>query len=191
MSAADKHHVRLSKFLSSVLRHRPDEIGIELDAQGWVAIDALLKGAAASGTRISRNELDEVVLNNSKQRFAISDDGTRIRASQGHSTEVDLGYAASAPPARLYHGTASRNLEAIRAQGLLKGNRHHVHLSLDVATATQVGARHGRPVVLIIRSAEMAAAGHEFFLSANGVWLTDNVPAEFIDFESGRGAQNP
>jgi putative RNA 2'-phosphotransferase len=180
--AMDNQKTRISKFLSFVLRHRPDEIGVELDTQGWVAIDALLAAAGNHGTRITREELDDVVKNNNKQRFAISEDGTRIRASQGHSTDVELGYAPSSPPDILFHGTATRNLASIRAEGLLKGKRHHVHLSSDSATATQVGSRHGNPVVLIVRAGDMPAAGHEFFLSANGVWLTEHVPATFIDF---------
>ncbi len=142
----------------------------------------LLDAAATHGNCITREELDDVVRINNKQRFAISEDGTRIRASQGHSTEVDLGYTPSAPPAVLFHGTATRNLDSIRAEGLLKGRRHHVHLSVDTATATQVGGRHGNPAVLIIRTGEMSAAGYGFFLSANGVWLTEHVPATFIDF---------
>lgn len=185
----DKQQTRISKFLSYVLRHRPDSIGVKLDSQGWVAIDALLAAAASQGNCLTREELDFVVSNNSKQRFAISDDGTRIRASQGHSTEVDLGYQPSAPPVLLYHGTATRNLSGIRTQGLLKGRRHHVHLSSDTVTATQVGARHGSPVVLVVRAGEMCSAGYEFFLSANGVWLTKHVPFTFIDFPPGNPHQ--
>ena len=172
-------NTRISKFLSYVLRHRPDAVGITLDAQGWVAIDLLLAAAAAHGTCISRDDLDDIVRNNPKQRFAISDDGTMVRASQGHSIAVELGYTPATPPAVLYHGTADRNLAAIRAEGLLKGRRHHVHLSIDPATAAQVGGRHGRPAVLIVRAAEMHAAGYTFHLSANGVWLTEHVPASF------------
>lgn len=186
--AVDRRHTQISKFLSYVLRHQPDAIGITLDSQGWVAIVDLLVAGATNGNHITREELDFVVRNNNKQRFAISDDGTRIRASQGHSTEVDLGYASSVPPPVLYHGTAVRNLPSIRTSGLLKGNRHHVHLSLDDATAAQVGGRHGRPVVLIVRAGAMSAVGYEFFLSANGVWLTEHVPTEFIDFGSPRGS---
>jgi putative RNA 2'-phosphotransferase len=183
LTPMNNEKTRISKFLSYVLRHRPDDIGIELDAQGWVAIDALLAAAAAHGNRITHEQLDFVVKNNNKQRFAISDDGTRIRASQGHSTDVNLGYTPSAPPAILYHGTAVGSIASIRTEGLLKGKRQHVHLSLDTATAIQVGSRHGNPVVVLIRAGEMATAGYEFFLSANGVWLTDYVPAAFIDFE--------
>ena len=178
----NRQQTQISKFLSYVLRHRPDEIGITLDPQGWVSIDALLAAASSHGTPITREDLELVVSNNSKQRFAISDDGTRIRASQGHSTSVDLGYAASAPPAVLYHGTAGSNVDSIRAQGIVRGQRHHVHLSVDTDTAMQVGGRHGSAVVLVVRAGEMHAAGHEFFLSANGVWLTEHVPALFIDF---------
>ncbi len=175
-------NARISKFLSYVLRHRPDAIGITLDAQGWVAIDRLLAATAAHGTRLSRDDLDEIVRNNPRQRFAISEDGTMIRASQGHSIAVELGYTPATPPAVLYHGTADRNLAAIRAGGLLKGRRHHVHLAIDPATAAQVGGRHGRPAVLIVRAAEMHAAGYAFLLSANGVWLTEHVPVGFLDF---------
>ena len=178
----DKRQTQISKFLSYVLRHRPDEIGITLDAQGWVAIDVLLAAAAAHGRRITPEDLDFVVENNNKNRFAFSEDGTRIRASQGHSTEVDLGYRPSTPPAVLYHGTAVGNLACIRAEGLHKGQRHHVHLSIDTATAAQVGGRHGRPAVLVVQAGEMHAAGYEFFLSANGVWLVEHVPVAFIDF---------
>ncbi|MFO1066610.1 MAG: RNA 2'-phosphotransferase [Pirellulales bacterium] len=176
--------VQLSKFLSLILRHRPDKIGLELDAQGWVAIDRLLSAAASHGRKIRREDLDRVVAENEKKRFAISEDGLRIRASQGHSTEVDLGYAPQTPPEFLYHGTATRFLESIRLQGLIKGNRHHVHLSLDKETAVAVGKRHGKPIVLVISCAEMVQRGFEFFVSANGVWLTDHVPPEYITEET-------
>jgi putative RNA 2'-phosphotransferase len=163
------------------LRHRPDEIGIALDEQGWVAIDELLVACAAHGRPIAREELEAVVATSDKRRFAVSDDGLRIRASQGHSVEVDLGYAPAEPPERLYHGTATRNLASIRAEGLNKGSRHHVHLSSDDATARSVGARYGKPIVLTIRAGEMARDGFPFYLSANGVWLTDHVPVRYVD----------
>lgn len=177
----DKRHTGISKFLSYVLRHRPDEIGIALDPNGWVSVDALLAASAAHGQTISRDELDYVVEHNSKKRFALSEDGLRIRASQGHSTEVDLGYEPTDPPDVLYHGTVDRNLAAIRKEGLLKGKRHHVHLSIDEETARAVGQRHGRPVILRVRSGEMARAGFAFFVSANGVWLTETVPPAYVD----------
>ncbi len=177
----DKQYTSISKFLSLVLRHRPEVIGIELDEQGWVPIDLLLAACAAHGRLFSRADLDYVVANNNKQRFAISPDGQRIRASQGHSIAVKLGYEPAEPPELLYHGTAVQNLPSIRHQGLLKGNRHHVHLSADEATATAVGQRHGKPVVLTVRAGEMVRAGYQFFQSTNGVWLTETVPYQFVE----------
>lgn len=181
----DRSLVQTSKFLSYLLRHRPDAIGLVLDEQGWAEVDALLAGCARHGRAISREMLERVVATNDKQRFMISADGTRIRANQGHSVAVDLGYVPAEPPPLLYHGTAERNVASIRRQGLTKGKRHHVHLSTDEATAHRVGSRHGRAVVLRVRAAAMAATGIEFFLSANGVWLTDSVPATYIDFPGG------
>jgi len=178
--------VQQSKFLSLVLRHRPDVAGLTLDEGGWCSVDALLAGCAAAGHALSRHELEAIVRSSDKQRFAISPDGTRIRANQGHSVEVDLGYAAAAPPDLLYHGTAEKNLAAIRESGLLKGKRHHVHLSPDPETAIKVGSRHGKPVVLKIAAGRMAAEEYTFYLSTNGVWLTDHVPARFLEPE-GRG----
>ncbi|MEM8713422.1 MAG: RNA 2'-phosphotransferase [Planctomycetota bacterium] len=174
------HLVRLSKFLSLVLRHKPQTIGIELDPEGWVDVDVLLAGAAAHGRSMDRATLEEVVATNSKKRFALSEDGTRIRANQGHSVKVDLGLEPKTPPATLFHGTVPAALDSIRTEGLQKRSRHHVHLSKDRETATVVGARRGEPIILEIDAAAMHAAGHVFFLSENGVWLTDAVPAQFI-----------
>jgi len=174
--------VRTSKFLSLVLRHDPGKIGVTLDDAGWTDVAALLTACAAQGVVITREELAQIVATSDKQRFALSPDGTRIRANQGHSVEVDLELPPATPPARLYHGTVAGVLPAIRAEGLTKQARHHVHLSADLETATRVGGRRGKPVVLVIRADEMAAAGHVFFCSANGVWLTDHVPPELIDF---------
>jgi putative RNA 2'-phosphotransferase len=174
--------IKVSKFLSLVLRHKPEEIGLTLDENGWASIEELIRLANLRGTRLNRALLDQVVAENDKKRFALSEDGLRIRASQGHSINIDLALAPAQPPELLYHGTASRCIDSIRASGLHSANRQHVHLSLDAPTATKVGQRHGKPVVLTVRSGEMAAAGHSFFLSANGVWLTERVPAEFIDF---------
>lgn len=176
-----KDRTRLSKFLSLVLRHRPDEIGIELDPAGWVDVNELLDACRRHGRRISLDALREVVATSPKRRFAFSDNGLRIRASQGHSVNVDLGYQSAQPPELLYHGTVAGSLDAIREKGLLKMDRHHVHLSPDPETASAVGQRRGRPVILRIRAREMATAGYEFFLSANGVWLTDRVPPEYLD----------
>ncbi|TQS28448.1 RNA 2'-phosphotransferase [Microbispora sp. KK1-11] len=174
----DRRLVRVSKYLAKHLRHQPERIGIELDAHGWVDIDALLTAAAAHGFPISRAELEQVVADNDKRRYVI--EGDRIRASQGHSVPVDLDLPVVAPPPILYHGTVARNVEAIRAEGLRPMARHHVHLSPDRETATRVGARRGKPVVLVVDAAAMHAAGHHFRVSANGVWLVDAVPPHFI-----------
>jgi putative RNA 2'-phosphotransferase len=178
----DKQLVPLSRFLSLVLRHQPGHIGLVLDANGWADVDELLRKAADHGMAIDRGLLERIVVENDKKRFTFSPDGRRIRASQGHSVEIDLALTPIAPPALLYHGTAERNLASIRANGLHSGERQHVHLSGDPQTATKVGSRHGKPVVLTVRASDMAAAGHTFYRSENGVWLTDDVPMAFIDF---------
>ena len=180
---ADRRLIRLSRFLSYVLRHRPDAVGLTLDAAGWVEVDALLAACAAHGRPLTLDELVQVVARDDKRRYAFSDDRLRIRASQGHSVAVELGYEPRVPPEILYHGTTERFLEAIRREGLQRGERHHVHLSADEETARRVGARRGRPVVLRVRAGEMARAGVEFLLSANGVWLTVDVAMRFIDEE--------
>ncbi|XUM24798.1 RNA 2'-phosphotransferase [Bradyrhizobium oligotrophicum S58] len=172
--------VRLSKFLSLVLRHQPETIGLALDAQGWVAIDDLIARAAAAGTAFSRADLERVVATSDKKRFTVSEDGQRIRAAQGHSVAVELGLTPREPPAVLYHGTATRFIEAIMAQGLTPQSRQQVHLSLDEATALNVGRRHGKPIVLRVDAAAMHRAGLRFFVADNGVWLTDHVPPEFL-----------
>lgn len=172
---------RISKFLSYVLRHRPDSIGLELDDAGWVEVEALLRQSQASGTAITRAELEEVVATSPKRRFALSEDGLRIRASQGHSVEVELGYEPATPPEQLFHGTVAGALESIRAQGLLRMERHHVHLSPDRATASNVGQRRGAPIILTVRAGQMHRAGFVFYVSDNGVWLTEHVPPEFVE----------
>ncbi len=169
-----------SKFLSYVLRHRPGKIGIDLDGHGWVDVEDLLAAICASGPAISREQLEEIVATNDKQRFSFSDDGRRIRANQGHSIEVDLAPQKQAPPNQLFHGTVRKSMDSIREKGLMKGNRHHVHLSPDRETASKVGQRRGKPVILTIDAARMHADGYVFYLSANGVWLTDHVPLEYI-----------
>ena len=185
----DKNRItKTSKFLSYVLRHRPDVAGVELDAEGWTDIDTLMAGAAAAGTVIDRELLREVVDTNDKRRFAISPDGRRIRAVQGHSRAgAGIAYPPKAPPDRLYHGTATRFLDTIRREGLRPGNRHFVHLSADRDTAITVGQRHGKPAVLIVDAAAMYGEGLVFHQADNGVWLTLAVPPSRILFpENGR-----
>ncbi|MFI2783975.1 RNA 2'-phosphotransferase [Streptomyces sp. ALB3] len=174
----EQRTVKVSKFLSKHLRHEPGRIGIRLDAQGWVAVDELLRACARHGVTLTRAELEHVAASSDKQRFAV--DGDRIRANQGHSVTVDLGLPPVEPPAYLYHGTVARTLDAIRAEGLRPMNRHHVHLSPDRETAVRVGSRRGAPVVLTVDSGAMHRAGHVFRVSANGVWLTDCVPPDFL-----------
>ncbi|MEW5929011.1 MAG: RNA 2'-phosphotransferase [Gemmatimonadota bacterium] len=178
----DPSLVRTSKFLSLVLRHQPEHIGIALDAGGWVGVDELLAAAGRSGFALDRAALERVVADNDKQRFAFSDDGARIRASQGHSVAVELGLEPQTPPDELFHGTATRFLDSIRSQGLRPGSRTHVHLSADEATAVEVGRRHGKPAVLRIDAGAMHRDGHAFVRSVNGVWLAEAVPAAYIGF---------
>lgn len=172
--------VSQSKFLSLLLRHQPETIGLELDAHGWASVPELLAKAAGHRGGLDRATLEEIVATNSKNRFEYDVAADRIRARQGHSLEVELELAPVEPPAELFHGTADRFLESILREGLQKRDRQHVHLSAEEATARSVGTRHGRPVLLIVASGRMAAAGHLFFLSSNGVWLTDQVPPEFL-----------
>ena len=169
---------KLSKELSYILRHRPDSVGISLDSAGWCIIEDLLEQMNAHGTSIDRATLNRIVENDHKGRYTI--DGTKIRANQGHSIKVDLGYKTKKPPAVLYHGTVSQFLDLIMKDGLKKMKRHHVHLSADEATAKIVGSRRGKPVILLVDSAQMEKDGYEFFLSDNGVWLTDAVPAKYL-----------
>jgi putative RNA 2'-phosphotransferase len=178
-----KERVKTSKFLSLNLRHEPERVGIKLDNAGWVSVDELLEAVNRHGISLTLEGLKEVVATNDKKRFAFSEDGLKIRASQGHSVEVELKYQPEVPPEFLYHGTPEKFVASIRATGLNKGERHDVHLSPDAATATKVGQRRGQPVVLKIRAGEMHRAGHVFRRSANNVWLVDFVPAEFIEFE--------
>ncbi|MFG2308921.1 RNA 2'-phosphotransferase [Streptomyces sp. NPDC048566] len=180
----DRRMVTVSKYLSKHLRHQPERIGLTLGEGGWVEIDALITAAAAHGFRFTRAELAHVVDHNDKRRFAV--EGARIRASQGHSVDVDLGLPAATPPAYLHHGTVAGRLDAIRTQGLRPMGRHAVHLSADRETAARVGARRGRPVVLGVAAAAMHRDGHVFHLSANGVWLTEAVPARYLRFPGAR-----
>ncbi|SEF33815.1 putative RNA 2'-phosphotransferase [Amycolatopsis pretoriensis] len=171
----EKETIRISKRLSRHLRHDPAAIGLTLSPDGWAPVEQLLRAL-----NITREQLDEVVETNNKRRFAFDGTGTRIRASQGHSVDVDLGLADAVPPDVLYHGTVAKFLDAILREGLRPMNRHAVHLSATVDTARTVGARRGKPVVLRVDAAAMAAAGHAFQVSANGVWLTAAVPPEYL-----------
>lgn len=173
--------VPISKRLSYWLRHRPGAGGLELDEAGWTPVEAVLRALADAGIPCDRAGLEGPVGRSDKQRFEFSGDGARIRARQGHSVEVELGWPEADPPGFLYHGTVERFLEAIGREGLRPMNRHHVHLSPDVETATRVGARRGRAVVLRVRAADLAAGGQAFYLTSNSVWLTAAVPPEFLE----------
>ena len=186
MISNEKQHKSVSKFLSLILRHRPEQIGITLDKNGWVDIDILLAQANHpkhnfTGVLLTYDTLMEIVETNDKKRFTVSEDGKRIRAAQGHSTKQgEIQHRVATPPEILYHGTAEKSVQSIFGQGLHAGSRHFVHLSADIETAIKVGSRHGKPVVLTIDTAAMLADGHQFYLADNGVWLTENVPAKFI-----------
>ncbi len=169
-----------SKLLSLVLRHDPSVVGMTLDPQGWLSVPALLSRLQARDRAWSHAGLVQLVADNDKQRFELSADGTRIRARQGHSLSVDLELTPTAPPVVLYHGTVQRFVDSILVQGLRKGSRQHVHLSGDRETAKRVGSRRGKPVLLTVRAQDLAQAGCPFYLSSNGVWLTDHVPPAFI-----------
>lgn len=175
-----KQVIRVSKFLSKHLRHAPEKLGLTLSPGGWVGVDDLLAGCARAGFPISPAELKEVVAKNDKQRFAFDESGTLLRANQGHSTPVDLQLEPATPPDVLYHGTPEKSVEQILRTGLKKMARHHVHLSPTVPTAQAVGARRGRPVILAVDAAGMARDGHTFYCSANGVWLVDEVPPQYL-----------
>jgi putative RNA 2'-phosphotransferase len=170
----------ISKFLSFVLRREPQSIGLTLDEAGWADVDDLLARAAGAGKRLDRALLQHVVDTNDKRRFALSEDGARIQANQGHSIEIELGLPAATPPDVLYHGTATRFLDSILATGLDKRQRHHVHLTESITTATAVGQRYGKLVLLAVDSRRMRAEGHVFHCSDNGVWLTDAVAPHYL-----------
>lgn len=165
--------IRLSKRMSKALRHQPGRVGLTLDPAGWVPVADLLNALG-----VTEAELREVVAQNDKKRFTI--EGDRIRANQGHSVEVALGLPVAVPPDQLFHGTVAQFLDDIMRDGLRPMSRHDVHLSPDVETARRVGARRGRPLILTVDARAMHADGHEFQLSANGVWLTQHVPARYL-----------
>lgn len=170
-----------SKAISRVLRHRPDAAGVALDAQGWCPVDSLLRGLAGAGVVISREQLEQIVRTSDKTRFALSQDGSAIRANQGHSVRgVKLKLRETTPPSRLFHGTVEVSLPVILKRGLLPMNRHHVHLSSDLATASAVGGRRGEPVILEVDAHRMHREGARFYVSDNGVWLVDSVAPRYL-----------
>jgi putative RNA 2'-phosphotransferase len=173
--------IKISKYLSKHLRHQPERLGLTLQPGGWVEVTDLLAACQKNNFPISQEELERVVAESDKQRFAFDETGEKLRANQGHSTEVDLQLSPLAPPEFLYHGTGERSIEAIMQSGILKMSRHHVHLSSDTDTARRVGMRHGKPALLLIKAKLMHDAGHVFYCAANGVWLSENVPAQYLE----------
>ncbi|MBC6994932.1 RNA 2'-phosphotransferase [Lewinella lacunae] len=177
---SDKQLIRLSKFLSLVLRHKPETIGIRLDPNGWTDVGELIEKSNGHGILFDREILNYIVSTNSKKRFAFNETLDKIRASQGHSVEIELGYTNQKPPEILFHGTGEKSVPSIMATGLEKRNRQHVHLSSDFGTAVEVGKRHGKPYVFKVLAEQMYNDNFQFFISDNGVWLTDSVPTKYL-----------
>lgn len=171
---------RVSIFLCLILRHKPEEIGIVLDENGWADIDDLIFGMQSRGRNLDRPLLDEIVRTDEKRRYVFSPDGRKIRACQGHSVPVDMQFKVEVPPALLYHGTAKHLLPVIHREGLNPQKRQYVHLSTNKETAIKVGSRHGDPSVITISAGEMHESGVTFYLSENGVWLVSHVPPEYF-----------
>lgn len=172
--------VKVSKYLSWVLRHNPEQIGLKLDPNGWVVIEQLLKAAKNHNFPISQKELNYVVETNDKKRFSIDSTYSLIRANQGHTVKVDLKLETAIPPDILYHGTGNNLIDSIQKTGLNKMSRHHVHLSKDITTAINVAKRKGTPVVFSVNAMAMYKDGYSFYLSANEVWLVDEVPSKYL-----------
>ena len=175
--------IKISKFLSRVLRHRPEKINLILDENGWAEVSELIEKANSAGIRLSEEMLHQIVEQNDKKRYAFNEDETRIRANQGHSIPIDLALPVMIPPENLYHGTTIRFIPSIKIMGLLSKRRNHVHLSVQIQTAMRIGSRHGEPVVLRISAQQMMNNGYKFYYSENGIWLTEHVPVNFIHFE--------
>lgn len=184
---SEKQNIKTSKFLSLVLRHKPETIQIQLDENGWVSVNELIEKLNNYGKEIDFKTIEYVVETNSKKRFAFNEDKSKIRASQGHSLQIDLNYEPINPPELLYHGTSKKFVDSILKSGIEKRNRQHVHLSSDIETALKVGQRHGKPVILKIQTEKMNKNGHKFYLSDNNVWLTDYVPIEYITIMKNNG----
>jgi len=180
----EKETKSISKFLSLVLRHSPETIGLKLDENGWADVEELISKCSQKGNKLNFELLDYVVENNDKKRFAFNEDKTKIRASQGHSISVELNLAETEPSEYLYHGTVGKFLENIKKEGLQKMTRQHVHLSKDLETAIKVGSRRGAAQILTVKSGAMHRDGFKFYLSENNVWLTDEVPVKYIEFKS-------
>lgn len=180
----EKNTKRISKFLSLILRHQPEKIGLTLDINGWALLDELIAKSENNGVLFTKEDLEFVVKTNDKQRFSFNEDKTKIRANQGHSLQnVTIVTETKTPPPFLYHGTVAKFIPSIKENGLQKMSRQHVHLSSDLETAKKVGNRRGKPIILTVQSSAMYKKGYEFFLSENGVWLTNLVPTEFIEFQ--------
>lgn len=177
----EKRKTKIGKFLSLILRHKPETINLILDENGWASVKELLERSVQNGNSFTRNELEVVVETNEKKRFSFDESGAKIRANQGHSLELKIEFEERTPPKILYHGTAERNVKAIWETGLQRMKRHHVHLSADVETARNVGARYGKPVIFQIETEKMLAENFKFYISKNGVWLADKIPPEFIE----------
>jgi putative RNA 2'-phosphotransferase len=173
---------RISKLLSLVLRHKPEVIGIEVDKNGWTdAIELISKvNEHTNEVSLTYPSLCQMVLDNNKQRFTLNADGSKIRANQGHSIDVDVELNETTPPDVLFHGTATRFKDSILGMGIDKQSRLHVHLSADTETATKVGQRHGKLFIFEVDAKSMSSDGHKFYLSKNSVWLTDNVPVKYL-----------
>lgn len=173
--------VKMGKYLSLILRHKPELIYLKIDEHGWVEVDQLLKGINDSGRYISKEMLDIIVNTNNKKRYQYNDDQTKIRANQGHSIKVDVELQEKVPPDILYHGTAQKYLDKIKKSGIRKMNRLYVHLSKDIQTAINVGKRHGQPIVLVIDTKKMLRDGYKFYYSYNGVWLCDDIAYSYVE----------
>ncbi len=183
---SEKENTNISKFLSLVLRHQPETIGIILDENGWTSVEILIEKSTNNGVAFNKAILNHIVATNAKKRFAFNDSRDKIRANQGHSVEIDLGYIARQPPAILFHGTGQQRVDSILQTGLDKRQRHQVHLSKDRETAVLVGQRHGKPFVFEVLAGQMYADQYKFFLSDNGVWLTDHVPPQYLRKHDGK-----
>jgi putative RNA 2'-phosphotransferase len=183
MKSKESKHIRISKFLSLVLRHKPETIGLTLDSEGWADVGEIIKKSFDAGVVLDRPVLRQVVDGGEKKRFSFSPDGSRIRANYGHSIPVTPVHASAEPPEFLYHGTAKESSPSIDSEGIGPGTRQYVHLVDDLKTAVEVGSRHGEPVVVVVQARAMYEKGYEFFKTESGIWLTKEVPKEYIEIQ--------